>query len=250
MTSRVIITIDGPAGTGKSTVAHQLAQRLGLEFLDTGAMYRAAALVALEAGIDPQDVDAVTTALDAVTVHFDWNTPNGEPPRIRLDERDVSEAIRAPAVNEIVSTIAAHADVRTRLVNAQRRIADQHPRMVTEGRDQGSVVFPEAPVKFFLHADEQVRAQRRSDQLRNKGMDVPMDELVENIRRRDHIDSTRTDGPLIKPDGAIEVDTGAMDIGGVVDHLEGEVRRRIGALIDAKQTAAAREGRAPVHPTL
>jgi cytidylate kinase len=221
---RIVITIDGPAGTGKSTVAHRLAQRLGLEFLDTGAMYRAAALVALEAGIDPADGAVVAQRILDADLHFDWSAT---PPRLMLGERVVTEEVRDRAVNDVVSVVAAQKEVRAVLVERQRRIADAHPRLVSEGRDQGSVVFPDAPVRFYLDADVEVRARRRLDQLAAAGMPADESTVISGIRARDRIDSARAEGPLIKPEGAIVVDTGTLTLEQVVDRLEADVRDRL-----------------------
>lgn len=225
---RLIITIDGPAGTGKSTVAHHLAQRLGLEFLDTGAMYRAAALLAIELAIDPQDGAALAIALAEHNLHFDWSA---DPPHIMLSDRDVSDRIRHLDVSGVVSTVAAQAEVRRALVDQQRGIAARHPRIVTEGRDQGSVVFPGAAIKFFLLADVNTRAERRIEQLARAGRAVDQDTVRQDIERRDRIDSTRADGPLVKPSDAIEIDTSNHSIDEVVGQMEYSVRQRLaGAL--------------------
>jgi cytidylate kinase len=217
-----IITIDGPAGTGKSTVAHRLAQRLGLEFLDTGAMYRAAALIAIEGGLDPASGGALADAIERAGLHFDWSM---SPPGVFLGEREVGRRIREADVAEIVSTVAAQPEVRAVLVAAQRRIAATHPGLVTEGRDQGSVVFPDASVRFYLDADPVIRAERRAAQLHRAGLAADPAIVQREIERRDRLDSARSDGPLIKPAGAIEVDTGVRTIDEVVDVLESEVRR-------------------------
>lgn len=220
----VIITIDGPAGTGKSTVAHQLARRLGLEFLDTGAMYRAAALIAIESDLAPEDGARIAVAVGDADMHFDWD---GDPPRLMLGPRDVTRRIRDKDVAGAVSIVAAQAAVREVLVDRQRRIAEAHPRLVTEGRDQGSVVFPDAPVRFFLDAHETVRARRRSEQLAAAGRPVDAAEVIVSIRERDRIDSTRTDGPLIRPPGAIVVDTSERTVAEVVETLVTHVRGRL-----------------------
>jgi len=223
----IIITIDGPAGTGKSTLAHQLARRLGLEFLDTGAMYRAAALVALERGIDPQDGPALAEALDAIDLHFDWSA---DPPRVMIDDRDVTDRIRDLDVSSKVSQVAAQSAVRRHLVRAQQEIASRHPRLVSEGRDQGSVVFPDAPVRFFLHADVHVRADRRVAQLREAGKtDVDKQRIMRDIEQRDRLDSTRRDGPLIRPHGAIDIDTSNRPIDEIIDDMEATVRETLPA---------------------
>ena len=201
----VIITIDGPAGTGKSTVAHLLAKRLGLEFLDTGAMYRAAALVAIENGIDPADGLALAEALQHADLHFDWKA---DPPRLLLHDRDISRRVRDLDVSAVVSIVAAQSDLRRVLVQQQRRIAQRHPRLVSEGRDQGSVVFPNASVRFYLDADVQVRAKRRAAQLVASGKKVDHTRVEHDLQERDRLDASRTDGPLIRPTGAIDIDTG------------------------------------------
>jgi len=220
----VVITIDGPAGTGKSTVAHYLASRLGFDFLDTGAMYRAAALLAIEHGIDPAAGAELADLVNRSDLHFDWRS---HPPHMLIGNRDVSERIRERDVAECVSIVAGRPEVRAVLVEHQRRIADRHARLVSEGRDQGSVVFPDARLKFFLHADTSVRAQRRFDQDVAGGRAADLESIQREIVRRDELDSTREVGPLICPDTAIIVDTSAMSLETVVDHLEGLVRRQL-----------------------
>jgi len=220
----VIITIDGPAGTGKSTVAHELAGRLGLDFLDTGAMYRASALVAIEQDIDPHDGPALAAAIAEQRLRFDWTA---DPPRLHLGDRDVAGRIRDLDVSAIVSIVAALPELRRALVAQQRSIARAHPRLVTEGRDQGSVVFPDAAVRFYLDADVEVRARRRSEQLRAGGTDVDEATIADDLRRRDRLDATRTDGPLIRPGGAVTIDTGERSVAGVVDEMERVVRERL-----------------------
>jgi len=217
----IIITIDGAAGTGKSTAAHRLARRLGLEFLDTGAMYRAVAMLALDQNLDLTDGPAIAAALRAVDLHFDWDH---DPPRLLIDDADVSDRIRDLEVSRHVSIVAAHPEVREVLVEQQRSISRQHPRLVSEGRDQGSVVFPDAPLRFFLKADAKVRAERRLDQLRAAGQNVQLDDVIADIERRDEIDASRATNPLIVPDGAIIVETDDQSLDEVVDTLEAHVR--------------------------
>jgi len=209
-------------------VAHRLARRLGLEFLDTGAMYRAAALVAIEADLSPEDGPGIAEAVREADLHFDWER---DPPRMMLGRRDVTKRIREQDVAGTVSIVAAQRAVREVLVERQRRIAEAHPRLVSEGRDQGSVVFPDAPVRFFLDAHEKVRAQRRSEQLAAAGRPVDEAEVMSSIRERDRIDSTRTDGPLIRPRGAIVIDTSHRTIAEVVDALAAHVRERLPAAV-------------------
>jgi CMP/dCMP kinase len=220
----VIITIDGPAGTGKSTVAYLLSKRLGLEFLDTGAMYRAAALIAIEHGIPPHDGAAVAEAVMRDDLHFDWSA---DPPKLFVGARDVTNRIRDLDVSGVVSVVAAQPQVRNVLVHQQRNVAMRHPRLVSEGRDQGSVVFPNASLRFYLHADVKIRAGRRIMQLQAAGKSVDESRILRDIQERDRIDSTRADGPLIKPQGAIDIDTGERNVTQVVDAMEAIARERL-----------------------
>ena len=222
----VIITIDGPAGRGKSTVAHRLAERLGLEFLDTGAMYRVAALVSIEQGIDPDDGAALAAALGADGPSFDWAA---DPPTVLLGTRDVSQRIREQDVGDVVSIVAAQPKLRDVLVRQQRRIAEEHPRLVSEGRDQGSVVFPDAGLRVYLDAAVEVRAERRLGQLIAAGMPADRDRIVSEIRQRDRRDSSRLDGPLVCPPGAVVVDTSDLTLEQVVDELDRICRKHFPA---------------------
>ena len=228
MTPRLVVTIDGPAGTGKSTVAHLLAERLGLEFLDTGAMYRAAALLAIEDRIAPEDGPRLAARLRMVGVSFDWSQ---DPPDIRLGGRSVASRIRDPDVNEVVSIVAAQPEVRRVMVEEQRAAAASHPRLVTEGRDQGSVVFPDAEVRFYLEADAGERARRRVEQLHAQGRPADLEGVVAGIRERDRIDSTRADSPLRVPDGAIRIDTSHLPQERVVALLKDAVESALPASI-------------------
>jgi len=227
-TTPIIITIDGPAGTGKSSVARELARRLGLDFLDTGAMYRAAAAIAIDAHIEVSDVDRLVTRVADADLHFDWNA---DPPTMLAWLSPIDHRIRDRDVTDLVSDVAAIPRLREHMVRKQRIIAEQHPRLVTEGRDQGSVVFPDAPVKFYLDADPRVRAERRAKQMATGEMsDEAFEALVAEMRRRDERDINRPDGPLVCPDDAIRVDTTGLDFDEVVDVLERESRSRVAAL--------------------
>lgn len=232
----VIVTLDGPAGTGKSTLAHRLAGRLGLDHLDTGAMYRAAALVAIEASIDPGDGVAVAAAVRASGMRFDWAA---DPARIHLGDRDVAERIRDLEVSEVVSEVAAQPEVRAVMIEWQRRIATEHPRLVSEGRDQGSAVFPQALVRFYVTADVGVRAERRVRQLSESGRIVDTRVVTDDIRRRDERDSTRSDSPLVRPEGAIDIDTSNRTIDEALDLMETEVRRHIDSLVSGEGGSSA-----------
>lgn len=223
----IIITIDGPAGTGKSTVATRLAHRLGLDVLDTGAMYRAATAALIDGGVSPDDEPAVLRAVEAADIAFDWGA---DPPRILASGRPVDRRIRDADVESLVSRVASIGAVRRHLVQKQRQIAQAHRRLVTEGRDQGTVVFPDAPVKFYLDAAPQVRARRRADQLRSAGRSVDEAALLREIIERDRSDSSRRDGPLVCPADAERIDTSGLELDQVVALLEQFVRRRVAAL--------------------
>jgi len=219
--SPCIITIDGPAGTGKSTVANALAMKLELKCLDTGSLYRAIALLALESECNSGDGPALAALASEVELHFDWTQ---EPPALLIGDRDVSNRIRDLDVSECVSEVARQPELRAVLTDIQREIARTYPRLVTEGRDQGSVVFPDADFRFFLDADEQVRAQRRSSQLSVGGEAVDEQVVLRNIQQRDQIDSSRTTAPLVQPEGSILIDSTYLSLQEVVERIIGIVR--------------------------
>ncbi len=198
----MIIAIDGPAGSGKSSVSRALSRRLGLERLDTGAMYRAVAWAALRDGIAPDDRPAVARLARGLTLEM------GE--RVVADGTDVTEVIRGPEVSAAVSAVAANPDVREELVERQRQWAADHGGdAVVEGRDIGSVVFPAADLKIFLTAPAEVRAARRAE------------EAPEAVARRDRIDSTRAVSPLEVPDGALVIDSGGRTVEEIVEEVVG-----------------------------
>ncbi|HAI52519.1 MAG: (d)CMP kinase [Limnochordia bacterium] len=208
------IAIDGPAGAGKSTIARLVAKRLGLRYLDTGAMYRALTLAALERGVPCTDEEAllrVATSVDLEIV-FDEETKGN---RVYLDGQDVTDLIRRPEVNAYVSLVSSHKKVRDFIVALQKEIA-RRGCIVMDGRDIGTVVMPDADWKIFLHASVEERARRRLRELRRNGHDVDLQELAEQIRQRDHFDSTRAISPLRKAEDAVEVDTTHLNIEEVV----------------------------------
>jgi len=219
----IIITIDGPAGTGKSSVARTLAHRLGLDFLDTGAMYRAAASISMDYGIDTEDIQTLVQKVKEADLHFDWSQ---DPPTILAWGKSLNHRIRSQDVTCVVSKIAGIASLREHMVIKQRIIGRQHPRLVTEGRDQGSVVFPDAKVKFYLTASVDERARRRSQQLIECGEHADVNKLAEEIAQRDQSDMSRMIGPLTQPIDAIVLDTSSLAFEHVVGELERIVRRK------------------------
>lgn len=218
---RFVVTIDGAAGTGKTSVAQELARRLGTDCLDTGAMYRAIAVLSVDHGIAPDDGVALAQSIQVLGIRFDWNH---EPASILLGDVDVTSRIRDLDVSGVVSIVAKQPEVRKVLVEQQRRIGEEHPLLVTEGRDQGSIVFPDAEVRFFLEAKMDERTKRRVKQLRESGKTVENSQVLQDISERDKIDSTRTDGPLTCPEGAIVIDTSNKTMMEVVDSMEQSVR--------------------------
>jgi cytidylate kinase len=223
----MIVTIDGPAGTGKSTVSRLVADRLGFDFLDTGAMYRAVGLEAARREIDLTNRNELVMTARACRISFDWSQ---KPPRVLLNGDDVTDQLRTDRVTEAASHVAVVDDVRAVLVEQQKRIGAEHPNLVTEGRDQGTVVFPSAAVKFFLDAALEERAKRRFAELRAKRENVDYWKVYHDMEQRDRRDRTRAVAPLKPADDAIVVDTTSLSRDEVVERLVSVARQRLQAV--------------------
>jgi cytidylate kinase len=219
----VVVAVDGPAGTGKSSVSRGLARVLHARYLDTGAMYRIATLAVLRSGVDPADQDAVQAVAAAANMSV-GHDPDED--RSYLDGEDVSTEIRGDEVTRTVSAVSSVPAVRTRLVDLQRALAGGPGSVVVEGRDIGTVVLPDADLKIFLTASAETRARRRNDQNVASGMPDDYDNVLADVRRRDHLDSTRAVSPLRAAPEAVVVDTGAMTESQVIDHLLDLVKQR------------------------
>lgn len=212
----MIVAIDGPAGAGKSSVSRSLAQRLGFQFLDTGAMYRTVALAALERGLGDGDEAEVARMTERLQLDFSGD-------RVLLDGRDVTAEIRTSRVSAAVYLAADNPEVREKMVDLQRKIAGERDT-VTEGRDQGTVAFPHAECKIFLTATPQERARRRHAELEARGEEINLEEVLAQNAARDLRDSTRHVGRLVKAEEAVELYTDGMTTEQVIDRLEEIVR--------------------------
>lgn len=212
----MIVTIDGPAGSGKSTAARKLAARLEMAYLDTGAMYRTVAYEVLRRGVEPNDEGAVCEIARTIDLELDCGPTHT---RVRVNGHDVSEAIRTMAVSRVTSHVAKHATVRILLVEQQRAVGRRLGSFVTEGRDQGSVVFPHADLKFVLQASLDRRADRRFQEMTADGEEVSFEEVRENLSTRDGVDSKQWE-PLLSSKQAVVIDTTSMSLHEVVDRME------------------------------
>jgi len=226
MEHRLIIAIDGPAASGKSTTAQRLALRLGYIYLDTGAMYRACALQAQISGVSLEDEDAVAAMLKDIDVRIETS---GEKNVILLGGKDVSEDIRANAISKLSSNISALPAVRYRMVELQRQMGAKGG-VILDGRDIGTFVFPDADIKFFLTASPEIRARRRWLELQKKGINKEYDEVLRELEERDRNDAGRALAPLSIAEDAIVIDTGDMSVEEQVDTLHSLVLARLEGL--------------------
>jgi len=226
MEQKLIIAIDGPAASGKSTAAQRLALRLGYIYLDTGAMYRACALQAQISGVSLEDEDAVAAMLKDIDVRIETS---GEKNVILLGEKDVSEDIRANAISKLSSDISALPAVRYRMVELQRQMGARGG-VILDGRDIGTFVFPDADIKFFLTASPEIRARRRWLELQKKGINKEYDEVLRELEERDRNDAGRALAPLSIAEDAIVIETGDMSVEEQVDTLHSLVLARLEGL--------------------
>lgn len=215
-----IVTVDGPAGSGKSTIAKIIAKKYGFTYLDTGAMYRMIALYALENSIDLQDSKAIETMLKNTKLDIVGN-------QFFLNGKDVSDEIRTPRVSAIVSPVSAIKEVRVKLVDLQREIS-KGKSVILDGRDIGTVVFPSGDVKIYLVASPEERAKRRLKEYEEKGVEADYESVLASIKERDFIDSTRKESPLKKAEDAHEIDSSTMSIDEVVEVISKYIDEKIG----------------------
>jgi cytidylate kinase len=218
----LVIAIDGPAGSGKSTLARRLAERLGWAYLDSGAMYRAVTVRALERRVDLTDAAALAEIATTGDVRL---APRGG--RIWIEGREVTDRIRSPEVNAAVSAVAAVKDVREVMVVHQRRFARQNGRIVAEGRDMATVVFPDAFLKVYLDASEEERARRRTEEMRAKDPRLGAESVRESIARRDRMDQGRDVAPLRRAEGAFVVESTGLTPDEVLARVLSEVQSRV-----------------------
>ena len=227
--AEIIITIDGPAGVGKTSLARALAKELGFRYFDTGAMYRALALIAYEKNIEVTEKKRLKEIALSLPLVFHENETEL---KVFLKDRDISKEIRRPSIGMLASTISQWQEVREAMWERQRQLADEAKRAIFEGRDMGTVVFPQAQVKFFLIASPEIRAQRRLKQLQALGEDVNYKDIYESILKRDKQDSKRTISPLKPANDAIIIDTTTINLGEAVKLAVNYTLNKIGRSLE------------------
>ena len=220
-----IVTIDGPSGVGKSTVAGLLAQRLGFTYLDTGAMYRAVAYAVQQRGINSDDQRAIAALLRTLTINLLPPVGEGEGVRVFVDGREITQFLRTQEIGMLASKVSSLPVVRKKLTQLQRQIG-QHGNIVAEGRDTGTVVFPDAAWKFYLDARPEERARRRAEQLAQRGVKVDQSKILEQILQRDHDDRTRTLAPLKAADDAVIIDSTSSSAENIVEQMLSIIKSR------------------------
>lgn len=223
-----VITLDGPSGTGKGTICHLLAKHLGWNMLDSGAIYRVLAFAARKNAIDFNDIEQLAKQALSLNLRFESSTENET--RVILDDQDISKEIRSEQCGQDASQIATILEVRAALLQRQRDFA-QPPGLVTDGRDMGTVVFPDAQLKIFLYANEEERANRRYLQLKEKGINVSLAQVVDELVKRDTRDTARTHAPLKPAEDAVQIDTTGLSIVQVFNNvLELLIQHKVSAV--------------------
>ncbi len=222
MAQKITITIDGPAGSGKSSTAKKVAEKLNYLYLDSGAMYRAVTLAVLNQQVNPKDTEAVVQIAALCSIDLE-QSQHGQ--LVKLNGKDVTDEIRQPYVTNAIAPVAANPQVRNILVKKQRQLGERGG-LVAEGRDMGTVVFPQAELKFFMVATIQERAKRRAKELREKGVQVDLNQLEDEIKQRDETDTHRQHGALKQAEDAILVDTTALSLSEQIDFIVEKARER------------------------
>ncbi len=219
----MIIAIDGPVGSGKSTIAKLVAEKLGFTYIDTGAMYRAVALKIIKTKI-PLKVSEIVQMMENTKIDL---VQTEEGLKVLLDGEDVSEEIRTEEVAKLASQIARYGEIRKRLVQLQRELGERAKNVVIEGRDTGTVIFPNAELKIFLTASPEERARRRYEQLKEKGFNIPFEHLLEKVKERDKMDTERKESPLKPAEDSIIIDTTNKTIDEVVEEIINLAKERM-----------------------
>ncbi len=236
MKRELIIAIDGPSGSGKSTLSRQLAEALDYINIDTGAMYRSVGLAAHRAGIDPTDDRSLGRLCQELRIEF---ARRGAEERVLLNGEDVSQAIRTPEMSLMASRVSASPEVRNAMLTLQRRLGEKGG-VVLEGRDIGTVVFPKAEVKFFLLASAAERGRRRYQELRDKGLEVDLQQTISEVKQRDAADCNRQHAPLLQAEDALAIDTTTLTIEQVLQQMLEVVSRRRRQIVQAQDQGKKR----------